>query len=602
MAREAPPELLREVAAEPELRQLIQALALSNRFHFYIVTCRAPIVAHAVFQVLEAEASEKREQAVRLVRLDPYIAHFDPRKAIEPKTLLKQVLEPLVEPSKGDAVRGVIHVVDGSRARSRDTEAWGQLFQRMNERRNVIAKRLRGELLLCIQPELETVFARSAPDFWSIRSSMTVNVHMAPPMMQSDPTFLDEEPTQTEWTSPHNPITMIKLPEPTSEPDNKAREFTLDRAQAVNFLAAAEPLIHEAATARDDARAAASRSRAFTLLQQAIEARRRVFDLMEMSSRGADEVAMASYELAKDLIELGDVALEDGRPGKSMEAYREAVGIMRRLAEREPTHVEWQRDLSICLGKLGNVYQRLGELDQALSMYREVVEVRRWLVKRDPALMEWQRGLASGLSRLGDMYFERDELEQALAAYEEGLDIRRSLVDWDPGRAQWQRDLAVSLGKIGDVLRKRREPEKALSSYENAVRILEQVVESNPERIPWARNLVVNLDKVGEMYVERGELDRALAAYEEALEVMSELSKRDDRRVEWRRDLALIVGRIGSVHQRGGALKEAERRFEEALSILRQLLEHDPGRPQWREDYARCEAHLNELRRGHHMH
>ena len=60
--------------------------------------------------------------------------------------------------------------MDASRALPPDDEAWNLCFQRLNERRNVIGKALRGPLVLLLPARLEAVFAHAAPDFWSIWS------------------------------------------------------------------------------------------------------------------------------------------------------------------------------------------------------------------------------------------------------------------------------------------------------------------------------------------------------------------------------------------------------------------------------------------------
>jgi hypothetical protein len=72
------------------------------------------------------------------------------------------------------AAAEAIVIVDASAAPEADDAAWRVLFQRMNERRNVVTAGLRGALVLVMPPRMERLFAHAAPDFWSIRSLSAV--------------------------------------------------------------------------------------------------------------------------------------------------------------------------------------------------------------------------------------------------------------------------------------------------------------------------------------------------------------------------------------------------------------------------------------------
>ena len=78
-----------------------------------------------------------------------------------------------------DSTPDLIIAADASRADLSDDKIWLRLFDIMNERRNVIAQRLGGPLLLCLPERLEPLFASAAPDFWSIRS-LKVHPEVAP--------------------------------------------------------------------------------------------------------------------------------------------------------------------------------------------------------------------------------------------------------------------------------------------------------------------------------------------------------------------------------------------------------------------------------------
>ena len=121
-------------AGEADIDGLFRALALSQRFHLYWVRSDSPMAGERLAARISSELPAARASAVEVVRLDP--ARSRELEALSPVTLAEQVLQPLLNPTAGHARHGVIHVVDASRARPEEADAWGQLFARWNERRN----------------------------------------------------------------------------------------------------------------------------------------------------------------------------------------------------------------------------------------------------------------------------------------------------------------------------------------------------------------------------------------------------------------------------------------------------------------------------------
>jgi hypothetical protein len=154
--------------AGDERSRLLRALALSRRFHLFLAYEESPRAADQLVRELEAELPRLRKQPVTLVRLDPYAARTSDAPLGDGE-LIDRVLVPLLSPPPEYLAHGVVHVVDASRARSSDAEAWGLLFARWNEKRNAL-QQLGGEVLVLLPEELKRMFATAAPDVWSIRS------------------------------------------------------------------------------------------------------------------------------------------------------------------------------------------------------------------------------------------------------------------------------------------------------------------------------------------------------------------------------------------------------------------------------------------------
>lgn len=160
--------------AHPEVGRLVRSLALSDRFRFYVLVVEGEPVVRAVAAALKQDVAAAREAPARVVRIDPYRAPAYRPGPIPWRLLVDEVLVPLVDPRADVAAAEAIVMIDASAAPPSDDDAWRVLFQRMNERRNVVAASLRGALVLALPARMERVFAHAAPDFWSIRSLSAV--------------------------------------------------------------------------------------------------------------------------------------------------------------------------------------------------------------------------------------------------------------------------------------------------------------------------------------------------------------------------------------------------------------------------------------------
>jgi hypothetical protein len=158
-----------ELRNDPAIQDLIEALSLSERFHFYLVVTNSPEQASSLRGLLSQEIGVMRPAQQPMVWIE--LA----------RETVPHVLGRLVQPHSGE--EHACHVLDATGASAEDQDWWYLLFQRMNELRNRITASLPGSLLLVLPIELEELFARAAPDFWSIRSMIariTVGAKRAP--------------------------------------------------------------------------------------------------------------------------------------------------------------------------------------------------------------------------------------------------------------------------------------------------------------------------------------------------------------------------------------------------------------------------------------
>lgn len=163
---QSPPSSRRtQLKDDPGVAELSQALALGERFHLHLVICTSGAVVGSLIG-LAREHLAAVNVARQVERRAPSLRRATPMAALTREDLTIDVLDLL----RAGAERARIVVLDATDCLARDDDAWAWCFGRMNELRNSIIEAFRGELVLCLPARLERLFAKHAPDFWSVRS------------------------------------------------------------------------------------------------------------------------------------------------------------------------------------------------------------------------------------------------------------------------------------------------------------------------------------------------------------------------------------------------------------------------------------------------
>jgi hypothetical protein len=168
---------------DPNFQDLIHALALSERFSFQLLVCKPPRLIERVLQVTQEQVSIIRGTTSPIILIDPYNGLASTQRPIHFSALVDKVLEPLLSLPKKLSNESLVFL-NASRASQEEESGWIALFHKMNETRNQIIRATPLPLTLCLPPGFDTLFAREASDFWSIRSiSVTIGLRHAYPMI-----------------------------------------------------------------------------------------------------------------------------------------------------------------------------------------------------------------------------------------------------------------------------------------------------------------------------------------------------------------------------------------------------------------------------------
>jgi hypothetical protein len=99
--------------------------------------------------------------------------------------------------------------------------------------------------------------------------------------------------------------------------------------------------------------------------------------------------------VSASLDRVGDVLSAKGKPDEALAAYRRALGIAQDLAVRDPTRIEWQRDLAVTCHKVGMLEAQCGREADA----REALEQGRAIIARLAEIARYQAQWRADLSK-----------------------------------------------------------------------------------------------------------------------------------------------------------------------------------------------------------
>jgi tetratricopeptide (TPR) repeat protein len=116
-----------------------------------------------------------------------------------------------------------------------------------------------------------------------------------------------------------------------------------------------------------------------------------------------DRVNGDDRHIALALERIGDVVLAQGDVKGAVRNYGEALEIVRRLAEADPSHAERARDVAISLSKLASVADARGDAGEALKKCREARQIFAGLAEKSPGWKTLQRDIAFIDARIAEL-------------------------------------------------------------------------------------------------------------------------------------------------------------------------------------------------------
>jgi tetratricopeptide (TPR) repeat protein len=219
-------------------------------------------------------------------------------------------------------------------------------------------------------------------------------------------------------------------------------------------------------------------------------------------------------------------------------------------------NTEWQRDLAVSYNNVGSMRVAQDELNWGLNAYRDGLVILERLAKVNPGNAGWQYDLGISHERIGDVLMQQGKLAAALKEYEAKKAIIERLAEADPGNTGWQRDLSVSYNKVGnvlvaesklDLLLTQGKLNEALKAYRDCLAIFERLTAADSSNTQWQHDLAVAHAKLALVYERQGRIADASQELTQGREIMAPLVAVAPGNAQWKKELVWFKQQIASL-------------------------------------------------------
>ena len=235
----------------------------------------------------------------------------------------------------------------------------------------------------------------------------------------------------------------------------------------------------------------------------------------------------------------------------SLPEFERARDLLTKIHNRDPSRLDYARDLTIVLERLGDVMLQTGELPAATAYVDRLVALRRAALARTGDSEESRRDLASALERQGNLALGEKMPARALAAFDEARSLHG---EDDPSLPIDQRDLVLShdLAMLWSRTAAARSAARQGSwreAYEASIGLIEPFIASGKAPPGWLRDVAMFRSGYGDALAHAGQMAEARTQWSAArLLVEQQLRiQPDDRRLAADRsdlDSRLRTGRV----------------------------------------------------------
>lgn len=515
-------------------------------------------------------------------------------------------------------------------------DAWDDVLQRLNERRERLRRSLGGALVVAGPPALKPMVRNRAPDLWSIRSVAA-----------------DLAPGPADVTTPDQPADRGVARDRRAERSNAYRTAEAVLRFQFHRRMRAEPWF--ALVVGDDpvprrrlldallerGHAALVHSRSSQALTEPTP-----MDVHWVLAGDEPDLGLVTTLSAlggaggvvpsRPVVVEGPLALEQALARHLPDLYASVAFVVRLHVERAlhpgPLPVldrteELVRDVWEALDRARSLEDELENMsgrDEARARAERIRELARaaealllqgWSSEASPLAAEILQSAASlrptdpnapllaaeGEELYGRIASQQGDLVEAAARYEAALPIRRRLARTrGVHRLRRRAELARCLSVLGELALWAGQIEEAEVHLREALAIRRRLARATDDRSTLSE-LAMAWSMVGDLELARHEagdrrLKAATDAYLESLRLREQIALEEDA-PRFRRLLSVAHGRLARVYARNGDWEGSRREAQRALAIAQALWREDPSNFTWRIDASVASSRLGDATR-----
>ena len=322
-------------------------------------------------------------------------------------------------------------------------------------------------------------------------------------------------------------------------------------------------------------------------------------------ARAAQDAAIAAFdahvagvptaERGAALSDRAKLLLESERHQEALADQQEAARIFERDALARPDDAAAQQRLGQALARYADsVYAVTGDWTEPQHALERAEIVLGRLAERDPSRVDFHRDRLTVVERLGDSMLQTNRVALAQSYFERLIEGRRRLFQRDPASPENRRDLAVALERQADIELALNRPQQALTFLDEARGLR---APAGGVGTPDSRDLVLIRD-LAVLWAKTGSARSAARvqswreAFETAIGLMVPIVDAGDAPSGWRQDVALFRGLYGNALESAGDRARARTQWAAALVLVEEQLRERPEDPRLAADRRELQGRL----------
>ena len=302
-----------------------------------------------------------------------------------------------------------------------------------------------------------------------------------------------------------------------------------------------------------------------------------------------------STERATALSDRAELLLESERHKEALADQSAAVAVFKGQAHSSPDDNSAQRRFAQALTRQGDMrYAVTACWADSLPDFERARDLLTKIHSRDPSRVDYARDLTIVLERLGDVMLQNGDLPAARKYFDELVEMRRRALARTGGSEESRRDLVAALERQADLAMGEKAPARALAALDEA-RSLRG--EDDPSRPVDQRNPVVAHD-LAMLWYRTGATRFAARqgawhdAYQTSIRLIDPFIVSDKAPAGWLRDVAVFRTSYGDALARAGRMADARTQWTAARSLIEQQLKVSPDDARLPGDLADLETRL----------